>query len=537
MLEIPSNLYGREIGIWLNTNEVGEDSIALADILKRISFYYLPDFENLKLSEQEIQILSSIDWSSSDNLFLKACCLEKLRHINKENKLKATRSSSDTYLDLFKHSLSSNKINYAYLRRAIYIRDIKCLNDDTFLTNISEYFEKLPIGWITDITDLLLRSYSFTQLEILLPYIQIKKQEATQENKFENERKCLDLLLKLHNIDCDSYNFLMALSYEKEINFIQSNTNAYTINMHLPTLAKNAYQYIFKIRKIKIDDFHRIEKLMQQLCKRHTEIISQIGIPISYFSHISDKDKKRIIKYLKLMKYDTVKDVFDTLQQVPFFEKDTVQNMMQQHHTTAPLSTMCGVRKINKEGRTIGTENAEEGLRTEVHRELRANMLFIIGNVYLQIRQSNVELSCERIFEYIIEHKPNFLSNDSVYLLSKGIAYGFADDFISAVHILTPTLECMLRNFTEYKCGSIAKWHQEDIQEDRTLGGILDIIKQNNLIDEEIQFELHCFLESKIDVNYRNNLLHGLMPVKQMVNDGIYLWWLCIKLLSILPNS
>ena len=164
-------------------------------------------------------------------------------------------------------------------------------------------------------------------------------------------------------------------------------------------------------------------------------------------------------------------------------------------------------------------------------------MLFIIGKVYLQIRNcDDIDLTGEQIFKYLLERKPSFLSNDSIFLLSKGLAFGFADDFVSSAHILTPTLECMLRNFAEYKCGSSAKWHLE-IQEDRTLGGILNVIKQNDLIDEEIYFELHCFLEDKIDVNYRNNLLHGLMPVKQIVNDGIYLWWLCIKLLSTLSSE
>jgi ATP-dependent Zn protease len=33
-----------------------------------------------------------------------------------------------------------------------------------------------------------------------------------------------------------------------------------------------------------------------------------------------------------------------------------------------------------------------------------------------------------------------------------------------------------------------------------------------------------------IDVNYRNRLMHGLMPIPDMYNQGIYLFWLCLKM-------
>ena len=354
MLKIPSNLYGREIGFWLNTTEIEKDSIAMADVIKRISFYHLPDFENLELSEKEIQILSTIDWSLSDNLFLKACCLEKLRHKNKKNRLETTKTSSDTYLDIYEYSIKCNKTDYSYLRRAIYVRDIKSLNDDAFLTKIIEYFKELPIGWMVDVTNLLLRSYSNAQLEILVPYIQNRRQQVISENKFADERTCIDLQLKMHDIDNDTYHLQMALSFESEICFIQSNAEENTIYMNLPILAKNAYNHVYMIRKKNSDDYNRIGKLMQQLCREHSEIISRIGNTRVYNPLISDEDKKEIAECLKTMKYETIDDVFSTLQQIPFPTKDIVQKMRQKHSDAAPFSSMFRLSKINKEGRTIG---------------------------------------------------------------------------------------------------------------------------------------------------------------------------------------
>ena len=50
------------------------------------------------------------------------------------------------------------------------------------------------------------------------------------------------------------------------------------------------------------------------------------------------------------------------------------------------------------------------------------------------------------------------------------------------------------------------------------------------VIEEEILYEIESFLNHGIDVNFRNNLSHGLLTPFEIEKYGIYLWWICLKL-------
>ncbi len=123
---------------------------------------------------------------------------------------------------------------------------------------------------------------------------------------------------------------------------------------------------------------------------------------------------------------------------------------------------------------------------------------------------------------------PYFLQNeDRLIFWVKGLISGFNKDFMTASHILIPQIEWALRNIAETYHGSLVKL-EEERQEEATLGTILKQL--GNVMHEEIRFEIESFLQSGIDVNFRNKLSHGLLSSFEVMQNGIFLWWLCMKL-------
>jgi hypothetical protein len=89
-----------------------------------------------------------------------------------------------------------------------------------------------------------------------------------------------------------------------------------------------------------------------------------------------------------------------------------------------------------------------------------------------------------------------------------------------------PQLEQALHNIAEIRHGNITTLEKKR-QESLTLAPILS--KLENLIEDETLFEISSFLQSGIDVNFRNNLAHGLFTPFEIEKYGIYLLWICLK--------
>ena len=143
------------------------------------------------------------------------------------------------------------------------------------------------------------------------------------------------------------------------------------------------------------------------------------------------------------------------------------------------------------------------------------------------IRFNRIEVVSNDVYNILLANKNDFIEEDNLFLWSKGITAGLNKDFVTASHILMPQLEHALHNMAEIANGIITSLEKKR-QEEPTLGKILPLLK--NIIKDEILFELDSFLQSGADINFRNNLLHGLFSPFEIDKYGIYLWWLALKI-------
>lgn len=138
------------------------------------------------------------------------------------------------------------------------------------------------------------------------------------------------------------------------------------------------------------------------------------------------------------------------------------------------------------------------------------------------------EMKRNVIFHLVDQCESRFIPEERKYIYAEGLYAGFKNDFLLASHLLIPQIENSLKFIAEQNQIVISRLADE-MQYDNTLGGTLEKIK--GITDSDLHKELIGFLADSNDINFRNELCHGLMNPMLINHYGIYLWWLSLKMI------
>ncbi|PKN74079.1 MAG: hypothetical protein CVU50_00445 [Candidatus Cloacimonetes bacterium HGW-Cloacimonetes-3] len=122
--------------------------------------------------------------------------------------------------------------------------------------------------------------------------------------------------------------------------------------------------------------------------------------------------------------------------------------------------------------------------------------------------------------------------NDRLLLWAKGIYFGFENDFMSAVHLLTPQIEHLVRvNLKRYGIKT-TNTDESGIETENGLKTLLDNNDINRVFDENTVFELKAIFTDCYGFNLRNEIAHGLVDSNiGHTYSAVYAWWFCLKLI------
>jgi len=137
IIEIPANLHCKELLYFSNPNKTEDhNKKCIITLLQKICLSNILDsnaaknIDKLQLTEEERSIISTNNWENSLNIEVAARCNDLMRRysIDKRNN---TRKASDAYLDVYQQTK-----DVKYLIRSVSVRNIKPLNDKTFLDKL-----------------------------------------------------------------------------------------------------------------------------------------------------------------------------------------------------------------------------------------------------------------------------------------------------------------------------------------------------------------------------------------------------------------
>lgn len=116
-------------------------------------------------------------------------------------------------------------------------------------------------------------------------------------------------------------------------------------------------------------------------------------------------------------------------------------------------------------------------------------------------------------------------------IFAKGLAAGFEWDFVTSSHLLIPQIENFVRYHLKSWGVATTSIGPDGTESEKTFAPLLDLAKENGVIDEDIELALRATLVDPRGANLRNDLLHGLSePAAANGAAGIYVWWLVLYL-------
>ena len=116
-------------------------------------------------------------------------------------------------------------------------------------------------------------------------------------------------------------------------------------------------------------------------------------------------------------------------------------------------------------------------------------------------------------------------------LFGKALFAGYDRDFVTALHILVPQIEHMVRYHLKQAGVQTTNIDSDGIENENGLSSLMGLPQTKEIFGEDMSFEISALFCDPFGPNLRNKLAHGLLDDRACYSpDVIYAWWLGLKL-------
>ncbi|MCD7713993.1 MAG: hypothetical protein LUI08_03575 [Prevotella sp.] len=532
MVTIPTNIYEHKLSKWINEQLAKSKDTAderLFRFLKRLSKFQIINRQDgemspFDISEDEIFIIQEHSLDKSENLEIRAYCLD-LKQRRAKDKRQPQIDASSAYLELYEETNSP-----WFLMRAVTVRTIKVIRDLNFVERVARCMLRISGIWLVQLCTALRKSYDKEELVKVKETVEdaLKKSLNPQDlGDRRDERYCLMALEVLGAINRDELHWKQALSFEKEIDYLNSMQDSRTINMGKEQIAQNAYNEIEKVKNIYPDDYTRIRNklLNEQIIMKDN--ISKCGVKISY--SISERHQTELKEYLEKTPIDTPEKLISYMKSLSFIDANSFNRVVEKLKRGSSIWEFFDSSVIGNRGQTIGEANPEEAIYIHAHRCIRFSRRYTVMEGIINFLEHVKSFDDNLIIQAIVEScKSLYIPESRRILWAQGIVEMMKDNCIASVHILMPQVEYALLKKAEYYHGIQTKLEQENHQDEPSLEVVLRNLQPH--FKDCLYDEFRFFFNSGADSNVRNKLAHGLCEIEEIIGFAPYLWWLAIKM-------
>ena len=116
-------------------------------------------------------------------------------------------------------------------------------------------------------------------------------------------------------------------------------------------------------------------------------------------------------------------------------------------------------------------------------------------------------------------------------LFGKALFAGYDRDFVTALHILVPQIEHMVRYHLKQVGVQTTNIDSNGIENENGLSSLMDLPQTEEIFGENLSFEIRALFCDPFGPNLRNELAHGLLDDRACYSsNAIYAWWFGLKL-------
>lgn len=204
------------------------------------------------------------------------------------------------------------------------------------------------------------------------------------------------------------------------------------------------------------------------------------------------------------------------------------------------FSSSAEVSQYSSDGRVIakipaiGSNDAKNNITLD-EKMISFFGIYILGHVRLSIipalRQILSEHAISKNSIFNICNLSPIVPKSNIDLISHAIWLGFELDFSTAIHLIAPQMELIVRNQLQSNGVHTAQLHEDGIEHEKGLSALFDMKECNEILGKDNIFELKTVFASSSGPNLRNEVAHGLLTddSAQYVAP-VYAWWLLFRM-------
>lgn len=214
----------------------------------------------------------------------------------------------------------------------------------------------------------------------------------------------------------------------------------------------------------------------------------------------------------------------------------------QRGQTANLFSRMLGNVTFAGDGRKIGQHDGISGVSVSDEQALRE----VVRDFHNRV-QLNVQVVIHPALQVLTgEHRYDLallarLCRESPLvprgheeLWARGLQHGLSGDFPSAVSVLVPQIEQLLRRHLKLVGVDTLYVADDGTEKEKTLGSLLEVPETIHVLGENWVFELKTLLSEQLGLNVRNDLAHGLLTDGGAWSaSAVYAWWHGLRLVVI----
>ncbi|WP_345829882.1 DUF4209 domain-containing protein [Erwinia sp. HDF1-3R] len=116
-------------------------------------------------------------------------------------------------------------------------------------------------------------------------------------------------------------------------------------------------------------------------------------------------------------------------------------------------------------------------------------------------------------------------------LFGKALFAGFNHDFVTALHLLVPQVENMVRYHLKHAGARTTHLDEHGVQTENGISTLIDQPEAEKVFGRDVVFEIKALYCTAMGPNLRNKLAHGLLNDTDCQSiEAIYAWWLGLRL-------
>jgi len=209
-----------------------------------------------------------------------------------------------------------------------------------------------------------------------------------------------------------------------------------------------------------------------------------------------------------------------------------------------PLQAMLPLTVMSRDGRVIAKRpglSLGGTLSEDDEVTIRAEMIRDYGILIGIVVQGDVLPALEVLWLEHRLHEADFVGlasqspivpRDRVRLFGKALFAGYDRDFVTALHLLVPQIEHLVRYHLKHSGAKTTSLDLNGIENEIGLSGLIALPEAEKVFGADIRFEIQALFCDAFGPNLRNELAHGLLDDEACQSVySVYAWWFGLRLI------